>query len=121
MLLVLGFAECSNASEPIFAPGTGRSLGTKELGGLQVGEEEERRRMSRKVACRPRPIEYHPREDGAAALKVVFHRLRSEDSSPRSSLCAYSLRMNVPLLPPLFFAKRISPIDISRSAALHIS
>ena len=34
---------------------------------------------------------------------------------------AYSLRMNVPLLPPLFLTRRISPIVISRSTALHMS
>ncbi len=60
-------------------------------------------------------------EDGAVALKVVFHRLRSEDSSPRSRLCAYSFRINVPLLPPLFLISRISPMVISRSTALHMS
>jgi len=43
MPLVLGFAESSNASEPIFASGTGRSLGTKEG---WVGSEGARKRSA---------------------------------------------------------------------------
>jgi len=38
MLLILGFAESSDAFEPIFATGTGRSIGWKEgRGGFLSG------------------------------------------------------------------------------------
>src|SRR3990167_2964183 len=59
--------------------------------------------------------------------------LSAREAGPRTGLpltrhrsegmgeACYSFRMKVPLFPPPFLTRRISPIDISRSTALHMS
>ena len=65
------------------------------------------------------------RDGGSERLSSMFKKFKSFEGSrlTASNLVpsAYSLRMNVPLLPPLFLTRRISPIVISRSTALHMS
>jgi hypothetical protein len=53
MLLILGFAETSIASEPITLQDREVPLGKKRGAWLRGGEAGERRRRSREVACRP--------------------------------------------------------------------